>query len=68
MSVIVKCDVCGQICNEGRLNSHKRLAHKRGRRGRRSEAEVIETILGLYSDLSDGGRRLIRARLTEEGV
>ena len=29
MSPIVKCDICGQICNQSYLHAHKRLAHKK---------------------------------------
>lgn len=68
MPGIVKCDVCGQICNASRLNSHKRLAHRKHATTARTGSQNIRAILALYARLSDAERKLVRDSLAEAGA
>lgn len=66
MSPIVKCDICGQICNESYLNAHKRLAHKKEQTvapATHAEPETVKAILQMFGQLSDRGQEIVRAYL-----
>jgi hypothetical protein len=63
MSTIVKCDVCGQICNQSYLSAHKRLAHKKPEPVASHEPETVQAILLLYGQLSETSQEIIRERL-----
>jgi len=65
MAELVKCNVCGKVCNKSYLGSHKCLAH-----GERltppycaSEPEAIEVIASLHARLSEEGKRQVRERV-----
>ena len=63
MSEMVACDICGKTSNKSYLNSHKRLAHGRTVTPAffaRNEAEALEVIAALYSQLSGTGKEQIR--------
>lgn len=68
MPGIVKCDLCGQICNEARLNSHKRLAHRKHAARTRTGPQNVRAILALYNRLSEAERKLVRDSLAEAGA
>lgn len=68
MSTIVKCDVCGQICNQSYLTAHKRLAHKKPEAVASHEPETVQAILLLYGQLSEAGQEIIRERLLATGM
>ena len=62
----VRCDVCGGIFNQSYLASHRRLAHGKSKGSAASdsgEEEAIQTIVTLYEDLSDEGRKRARRLL-----
>lgn len=66
MSPIVKCDICGQICNQSYLHAHKRLAHKKEQTvapATHAEPETVKAILQMYGQLSDRGQEIVRAYL-----
>jgi len=68
MSAIVKCDVCGQICNQSYLNAHKRLAHRKLEAVAPHEPEIVQAIMLLYGQLSEASQEIIRARLLATGM
>lgn len=67
---MVKCDVCGQICNQSYLNAHKRLAHKKPEPATSTshEPETVQAILLLYGQLSDRSQEIIRRRILGLGM
>ena len=70
MSSIVKCDICGQICSQSYLNSHKRLAHKKPQTvsvATHAEPETVKAILQMYGQLSKESQEVIRRRLRVPG-
>lgn len=68
MSTIVKCDLCGQICNQSYLNAHKRLAHKKPETVAPHEPETVQAIMLLYGQLSEVSQEIIRERLLTTGM
>ena len=68
MSTIVKCEVCGQICNQSYLNAHKRLAHKKAEAVAPHEPETVQAIMLLYGQLSEASQEIIRVRLLATGT
>ena len=66
MSQIVKCDVCGGIYNRSTVNSHKRLAHGKGKTPNPptpGEPQKLGVILTLYGQLSDEDKKEVRNHL-----
>ena len=68
MSTIVKCDVCGGVYNQSYLHAHKRLSHGKKERAKRtnSETEALESIVSIYAQLSEEGKKKLRARLAAQ--
>lgn len=66
MPRMVQCDVCGGLYNQSHLSSHKRLSHGKGKVAvvsPKSDPETLTTILSLYEQLSDEGKKEARSRL-----
>jgi DNA-directed RNA polymerase subunit N (RpoN/RPB10) len=64
MPEAVRCDVCGKLFSSRHLNSHKRLAHAKGKvTGSVAEEEGIKTILALYKTLSAENKERVLAQL-----
>jgi DNA-directed RNA polymerase subunit N (RpoN/RPB10) len=60
----VRCDVCGKLFSSRHLNSHKRLAHAKGKlTGPAAEEQGIKTILELYKSLSAKNKERTLAQL-----
>jgi len=69
LSTIVKCEICGGVYNQRYLNAHKRLSHGRKRikpKDAHSEPEAVESIVSIYSQLSDDSKKKLRERLEEK--
>jgi hypothetical protein len=64
---MIKCDICGQICSQSYLSSHKRLAHTKPQPvvSTAHEPETVQAILLLYGQLSDSSQEVVRERMRE---